>query len=389
MSTPGKNASAEFDDKIETESDVNVLCKIDSEYSADAVEWCPIDGFTNTLVCGTYQLQDPENKVNKEEEIDTPEENLEFQKAAKTRKGRLLGYRLTEDNDAADSAQHQDDSILNEVYREECDAILDLKWCHNVLDGTPVLAVVTASADIVLYKLKDEIEQSDRFKIGENRLALSLDWSTGKYSSGNPNIVVSDSAGEVTLCNYTDSGVTSILQWSAHQYEAWIAAFDYWQPCVVYSGGDDCKLKCWDTRTACDAAVLVSKRHEMGVCSIHSNRCRENILSTGSYDEHILLWDTRQMRHPMSSTLIGGGVWRLKWHPVNGVWLLAACMHNGYHILDCNDDSNVSIMKSYHGHNSLAYGVDWYQKVGSSSYPNNIVSSCSFYDHSLQVWGWN
>lgn len=31
---------------------------IDTAYSADSVEWCPVADFQNLMLCGTYQLKE-------------------------------------------------------------------------------------------------------------------------------------------------------------------------------------------------------------------------------------------------------------------------------------------------------------------------------------------
>lgn len=97
-----------------------------------------------------------------------------------------------------------------------------------------------------------------------------------------------------------------------------------------------------------------------------------------SYDESLACWDTRNMIKPVSEIHLGGGVWRIKWHPYDQNKLITACMYNGFHIL--SNFEKLRVEYSYDAHESIAYGVDWaYNK------DKNIFATCSFYDHLMHV----
>ena len=48
----------------------------------------------------------------------------------------------------------------------------------------------------------------------------------------------SDSKGQLHLLKILEAGpgLQAVVTWRAHQFEAWVAAFNYWQTEVVYSG---------------------------------------------------------------------------------------------------------------------------------------------------------
>ncbi|XP_038637799.1 diphthine methyltransferase [Scyliorhinus canicula] len=342
---------------MEARSTARTLQVVDTEYSADAVEWCPIDTWHHVLTCGTYQLKDPKEKGAGDSEINEPH----------VRQGRLYLYCFNQDRLY---------SPLTEVQRIEMPAILDLKWCHVPVAGHPVLGIANAEGNLELCNLTHceknscSLEPMCSVCIGPDCLALSLDWSTGREQKP-LKIISSDSKGCLSLLSVDGcrSALEVVSRWKAHDFEAWIAAFNYWNTDVVYSGGDDSKLKGWDMRMGTDRSIFISNGHSMGVCSIQSSPHKQHILATGSYDEHVLIWDFRQMKRPLVDTHVKGGVWRVKWHPTQENLLLAACMHNGYHILNCEgtfnsslaaaDEKESPILYSYILHNSLAYGADW------------------------------
>ncbi|XP_035694319.1 diphthine methyltransferase-like isoform X2 [Branchiostoma floridae] len=383
---------------------------LDTDYSADCVEWCPVPGYHDVMVCGTYQLAQQEAPSSSPEPVCVNHimffrltcDDSGTTAAPQTRLGRLLCYHLLTEGAVC----------LDEFQRTDLAAILDIKWCHTTLNECPALGIADAKGTLSVWTLQGgpdsknddasrtrSLTQQCEAQIVEEGLVLSLDWSTGRQQS-EPAVITSDSKGQLTLCQLspTATGIQTVSQWTAHDFEAWICAFNYWEPTTVYSGGDDCRLKGWDTRTPCTHPTFVSKAHDMGVVSIHSNCHQEHRLATGSYDEHVLLWDRRNMRRPVGDVHVGGGVWRLKWHHANKDLLLAACMHNGFHILDVSKltDGSPSVVASYMEHQSLAYGVDWCRQTISSAEMSTtgatpgkpLLASCSFYDHSLQLWEW-
>ena len=74
-------------------------------------------------------------------------------------------------------------------------------------------------------------------------------------------------------------------------------------------------------------------RHDAGVCSIKSSPHSPHLVVTGSYDEYIRLWDSRNLGQPLQKLQLGGGVWRIKWHPIHAGIIGVAGMRSGVHLL--------------------------------------------------------
>ena len=94
--------------------------------------------------------------------------------------------------------------------------------------------------------------------------------------------------------------MASLATWQAHQLEAWAAATDHWNPALLHSGGDDCAYRLWDSRQGFEVPVWQnSKAHGAGVCCVASSPHQEHLACTGSYDDHLRLWDLRIPLRPL------------------------------------------------------------------------------------------
>lgn len=167
-------------------------------------------------------------------------------------------------------------------------AILDQKWCHNQINNDSTLAVVNADGQLEIYRLNNDIqlELCCAINIKEinslnELLLLSLDWCTGKFGSNEPELVVSDSKGCVYLIKLSNNTLDLLTKWDGHTYEAWIAAFYYWDTNIVFSGGDDCLFMKYDRRIDCSKPIIKNRAHQAGVTAFHSNKSKEFIVVTG------------------------------------------------------------------------------------------------------------
>ncbi|KAJ1567870.1 Diphthine methyltransferase [Nowakowskiella sp. JEL0078] len=294
------------------------LAKFDTGFTADAVEFCPVEGFTDIVTVGTYQLLKSENSDNSNKRV-----------------GKLFVMNVNLEGDVPELRSHR-----------------------YLSDNSSILGSVNADGTTILYKFKKSDDGSDVSKISveqiekcnngqENVLSLSLDWSD-RCQKIAPSIAVSQSNGTILILEpqgNSGGSWTITKQWKAHDLEAWIVAYNYHNTSIIYTGADDCKFKSWDLRMDTSIPTTVSKIHAAGVCTIQSNPHSEYSLATGSYDQFVRIWDTRFLRSPVTAYKVGGGVWRLKWHPKRKDLLLSASMHAGFHVLK-NNENDIGIVSS-------------------------------------------
>ena len=247
-------------------------------------------------------------------------------------------------------------------------------------------------------------------------LCLSLNWDAPSFHRDSITRIVSTySDGRVAIHDVlqqqpssTSGGSTTSnhslqlferVSWEAHTMftspaEVWSAGFVGGSDTnMVMSGGDDGSLKVWDIRST-NRPTQVLKHFEAGVTVVAPHPRQPNMVACGSYDESICLYDIRYLspKKPLGhSGPLGGGIWRIKWHPMDDCQMLVAAMHGGCRIVQIdkleNDTPVMTATKEFTEHKSMAYGADWLV----CNHPTQegyfeAAASCSFYDKAVHLW---
>ncbi|RUS32733.1 hypothetical protein BC938DRAFT_474484 [Jimgerdemannia flammicorona] len=495
---------------LATSTRVPSLHRQDTEYSADSIEFNPFidSGNARYFACGTYQLA--KNETEEAAATAKDDEDVERKDRPMDRLGRILIYEVVDTKEgnvatwvilcvsgpvAPCDGKRRTYFLVFGVCRKvhqrlECPAVLDMKWSHHRIFGKEILGVVDSIGSLSLYEFADDDNGIARLSLSHHlatipdisTLCLSLDWSNRVSPNVAARITTSHSSGSLSVISINNERAEVVKQWHAHDFETWIAAWNYWDAEVLYSGralrsysrealmvvmkfellslvyhagADDCLFKGWDLRAGTNrptfvTSTWVSRRSNPLPSSRISSPLAGNTRDLSlpphldsttytsvhsapllgphvtSYNEHILLWDVRSLRQPISDFHTGGGVWRLRWHPAERHTLLAACMHAGAFVVDvrggildggvggfsnyglCGDPlsgntssrqcapvshahsaepATCTLTSSFLDHQSMVYGADWSCDPDRVRNGRSLVATCSFYDHVAHLCG--
>jgi len=326
--------------------------------------------------------------------------------------------------------------------------VLDGKWYHRWARHGSYYATAHANGEIWVHAIgsagddgdnKPSLPRTNPFRAklaGKSTspseregLCLALAWENppngedAAASESGPlesRIVSSYSDGHVAIHKVAQQGGSGGLElelehhWDAHTMfgcpaEVWCANFIDLN--TVVTGGDEGSWKAWDLRMPLTRPVHHGKdSFGAGVTVLSPHPRIHNLLTIGSYDETIAVFDLRKTsdntaasRRPESlyhSDSLGGGIWRLKWHPFEDHKLLVAAMHGGcvvgeFDHLSAGVDGDspaveFDVQQKFTLHQSMAYGIDWLVHPGGSGGRGvETAASCSFYDKAMYLWKTN
>ncbi|ETN83820.1 WD domain, G-beta repeat protein [Necator americanus] len=132
---------------------------------------------------------------------------------------------------------------------------------------------------------------------------------------------------------------TVISTWKAHSLPYTDTGCEVWtcslNDTLLCTGGEDGVLKVWDIRSQ----TMVQRLNEFNAGVTFSNWKKDNVIITGSYDQHIRLFDMRKSKESLKAIETSGGVWHIEdYQNARQQYRVAACMYGGWTLLDENFD---------------------------------------------------
>lgn len=299
-------------------------------------------------------------------------------------------YTLTEGQDRIGGLYHvrcdASDKHLDAINFAPSPAVLDTRVVSFSHSNATDIVVLTACADGNL-RCHDFPSLKTLWTFSHGTMITSLSVIAPSMKNASISVTFSDSAGGVALVVASRAGCSLI--WASncdtpvHSAEAWTV--DSADASLLISGGDDGYLCATDLRTT--STAWKKRAHDsVGVTTVV--HCDVE-LWTGGYDDHVRIWDHRKMRVPLAEKNLGGGVWRLKFHPRDPSTILAACMYDGFKVLErkSSNDDCIDIRTEYRKHESIAYGAAWLSNGnGTGNMSGSLALTASFYDKSLRLW---
>lgn len=305
----------------------------------------PPAGAFALLACGGYRLKDANTQ---------------------TKEGAILTYWASHDQDSATWR-------LDHCSTVSCSGgLFDLTLAHDDTLWAADSEGAITQYDNKLNRIRSLTLDKEDMDIGASALSVSC--------SGPSLLVCSSSSGRVAAFDRATGERTTNAK--PHALEAWVARVAY-DGTSVLSGSDDSLLCLTDLRSL---STSTNRHHAAGVTLIE--RMGDPYILTGSYDEHMRIFDIRMLTRPpvCSLRLPGCGPWRA--HPLplsspasSGLWCVAA-MYGGMAIVDVN--TNEMKIKQIVEHESLVYGA--HSVAPPLSCRSSLFTSCSFYSPSLALW---
>lgn len=295
-------------------------------------------------------------------------------------------YTLAQDQERVGGLYHvrcsPSDSKIESLGFAPSPAVLDTRVV-SFSESNAGIVVLTACADGNL-RCHEFPSLNILWAYSHGKMITSLSTITSSSSNDSVSVTFSDSSGGIALVEASRTGCKKV--WASdvsspiHAAEAWTV--DGADTSLLISGGDDGYLCATDLRTT-NTAWKKRAHNSVGVTTVVCPSTDNSELWTGGYDDHVRLWDLRKMRVPLAEKNLGGGVWRLKFHPSDPSTILAACMYDGFKVLERKEDT-LEIATEYRQHESIAYGAAWLSNGDECS--SSYALTASFYDKSLQLW---